>query len=123
MTRPSFVRSLRHAWRGARLAFQSERNFRIQLCFALAALAAAAAFPLTTGERIIVMVVTLSVLVLELLNTTVERLVDLMKPRLIDVAGDIKDLMAAAVLLASAFAVIIGLVIFLPYLISLLRQL
>jgi len=123
MKSSSFFHSVKHALRGVRNAFVHERNFRFQTTVALVVFAAMIAFPLTTNERIILMVVIMSVLVLELLNTTVERLVDLMKPRLIDIAGEIKDLMAAAVLLASCFASVIGFVIFWPYLFALLRTL
>jgi diacylglycerol kinase len=56
----------------------------------------------------------MTVLVLELINSSMERLVDLVKPQLHESARDIKDLMAAAVLMASFFAVLIGLMIFLP---------
>jgi diacylglycerol kinase len=52
------------------------------------------------------------VLVLELLNTSIEHLVDLVKPRLNEYVKEVKDVMAGAVLLASVFAVIIGAVIF-----------
>ena len=123
MRRPSLIKSIQHAWRGFGVALKSERNFRLQTLAALAALACALIFPLTKTERLLVLVVTLAVLVLELLNTAVERLVDLMKPRLMDVAGEIKDVMAAAVLLASVFAVAIGLYIFIPYILPLWRNL
>ncbi len=71
--------------------------------------------PLILWERVILLTVILAVLVLELLNTGIERLIDLLKPRLDDYVKDVKDVMAAAVLLASFFAVVIGIVIFWPH--------
>ena len=65
----------------------------------------------------------MTVLVLELLNSSIERLVDLAKPRLHEEAGTIKDLMAGAVLLASMVAVIVGILIFWPYPFQALRDL
>ena len=57
-----------------------------------------------------------SVLVLELLNSMIERLVDLVKPRMHGYVHDIKDLMAATVLLASLFAFAVVSLIVWPHL-------
>jgi diacylglycerol kinase len=70
--------------------------------------------PLDLWERAILLLVTMFVLVLELLNSSLERLVDLAKPRLHEYAGDIKDLMAGSVLLAAMFALVLGLLILGP---------
>jgi diacylglycerol kinase len=61
------------------------------------------------------LVATAAVLVLELLNSMLERLVDLVKPRMHGYVRDIKDLMAAAVLVTAGFAAVVGLIILLPY--------
>jgi len=55
------------------------------------------------------------VLILELINTVVERVVDILKPRIHPYARLIKDLMAAVVLISSIVAVIVGIIIFYPY--------
>lgn len=123
MKSPSLTKSFAHAWRGIRLCFKMERSFRIQLLIALVVCVAATVFPLEIWKRIAVAFVIMSVLVLELLNSSIERLVDLVKPRLHDYVADIKDLMAAAVLLASCVAVVVGIVIFWPYLFQALRYL
>ncbi|MFA6429258.1 MAG: diacylglycerol kinase family protein [Patescibacteria group bacterium] len=122
MKQPSLTKSFAHAWRGMHLTFQAERNFRIQIAVGLAVILCSWAFPLTHTERLVLLIVTMMVIVLELLNTAVERLVDLMKPRLIDVAGDIKDVMAGAVLLASLFAIVIGVAIFSPHILYMIRR-
>lgn len=77
-------------------------------------MAASFAFPLVAWQRVAVWFVVMTVLVLELVNSAVERIVDLVKPQLHSCARDIKDLMAGAVLIASLFAVLVGLMIFLP---------
>lgn len=118
----SFLRSLHHAWRGVRYGIQTERNLRIQISIGLVAVLCSWFFSVSKGEKIIVLVVVMGVVVLELLNTAVERLIDLMKPRLIDAAGDIKDVMAGAVLVASLFAVAIGATIFGPPFFSLISH-
>jgi len=55
------------------------------------------------------------VLIMELINTVFERVVDILKPRIHPYARVIKDLMAATVLITSIVAVIVGVIIFYPY--------
>lgn len=117
----SLTRSLSHAARGLRLCFANERNFRIHVAAGLLAVSASFALPMPMWQRIIVWFVVMVVLVLELINSSIERVVDLVKPQLHERAGEIKDLMAGAVLLASLFAVLIGLIMFLPSVLLALR--
>ena len=107
--------SFGHAWRGLRLAFVTERSFRIHTAAAVIVVFLVVLFPLLAWERILLLIATAAVLVLELVNSTVERLVDLFKPRLHAYVRDIKDLMAAAVLVASAFSLVIGLLVLWPH--------
>jgi len=112
---PSIWRSFLHAGRGFRYAFVMERNFRVQCLAGIVVLFLLLIVPLATWERVILLSMIMAVLVLELLNTGIERLIDLVKPRLDAYVKDVKDVMAAAVLLASLFAVMIGIVIFWPH--------
>ena len=116
MNPPSIFRSFSHAARGFAYAFKMERNFRVQSFVALAVFILMFVVHLATWERIILISMVMAVLVLELLNTGIERLVDLVKPRLDAYVKDVKDVMAAAVLLASVLAVIVGCMIFWPHL-------
>ena len=111
----SFIHSLGNAWRGIRLAFATERSFRIQIAATFAICFLILVLPLKEWERVALLMATMAVLVLELVNSMVERLVDLVKPRLHGYVKDIKDLMAAAVLIASFVAAIIGVMILYPY--------
>ncbi len=108
--------SFGHAWRGLRLAFRTERSFRLQIAAALAISILLFLLPFRDWERVVLLLAMAAVLVLELLNSMVERFVDLVKPRLSLAVRDIKDLMAAAVLLSSLFAAVIGALILWPYL-------
>ncbi len=111
-----FLRSVRHAVRGVFSVYRTEQNFRIQCVGALFANTLALALPLTWDKRLLILIVSVSVLVLELLNSAIERLLDLLKPRLNEYAGEVKDVMAGAVLIASISAVVVGVCIFWPYL-------
>lgn len=117
------ARSFGHAFRGLALAFKSERSFRIQLVAAFIVLVVIIVIPLELWERSILLLVTMFVLVLELLNSSLERLVDLAKPRLHAYAGDIKDLMAGSVLVAAIFAFVLGILILGPKLADLAMRL
>ena len=55
------------------------------------------------------------VILMEIVNSAVERVTDVLKPRINGYVKEIKDIMAAAVMLASLVALIIGVIIFWPY--------
>lgn len=118
---PPFTESIRHALRGLFLAYKTERSFRIQILAAIFVIATVFILPLQTWERSVLLLVAMLVLVLELLNSSVERMVDLVKPRLHEYAADIKDIMAGAVLLASLFALLLAAVILGPHVMTLIR--
>ena len=117
-----FGRSLRFAWKGIATLARQEQSFRIQLVVALAVLGAIAVLDLQRSETALLLVVTTSVLVLELLNSAVERLVDLFTPRIHRYAEEIKDLMAGAVLVSSIGALLVGVLVFWPHVAALLNR-
>ena len=55
-----------------------------------------------------------SVWITETLNTAVEFLTDLVSPEFHPIAGQVKDLAAAAVLIAAVGAAVVGVIVFLP---------
>ncbi len=111
------------AGRGVLRAFALERTFRVMVFFALVMLILISTVPLSLGERLTILLITGLMLVLELMNTMVERLIDLLKPRLSTYVRDVKDYMAAAVFVAALFAAMIGAVIFVPHLRLFISQL
>ena len=116
---PSLLRllkSLRYATRGLAYAWRSEQNFRIQTLIGVFVLAAAFYFRLSLASVAVLVIMIMIVLVLELLNTFFEKLVDLLAPRLHHAVGVLKDVLAAAVLVASLGAIIVGILVFWPYL-------
>lgn len=118
MSPKRFIQSFKDAYEGVRYAFDHEQNFRLQIIIALFALGLAVFLPLKDSERLLVVVMVFVVLVVELLNTAIERFIDLLKPRLHYYAKTVKDIMAGAVFLTSFCALIVGLIIFLPYLVK-----
>lgn len=115
------LQSFRDALRGVVYVFKNEQNFRIQFVIALLVIAAVIYFPLHSWEVVLLVLLMVMVLTMELLNSAVERLSDLLKPRLHHYVGTIKDMMAAAVLITSLGALIVGVIIIWPYFMSLLK--
>lgn len=115
-------RSFSYAFRGLGTAFRSERSFRFQVFAALVLLATISFLPLAAWEQAFLVLVATLVLVLELVNSSLERLVDLAKPRLHAYAGEIKDVMAGSVFVASIGAVILGIIILGPHLLTFLSR-
>lgn len=113
-----FSRSLRHAFRGLAYAFRYEKNFQNEVVIAILVVIAMFYFDITRGEMVALIFMIMTVLIMELINTVFERVVDILKPRIHPYAKLIKDLMAATVLITSVVAVVIGLIIFYPYIIE-----
>ena len=107
--------SFANAGMGLWQVVREEQSFRIQLVFTAIVVVLMLVFPLSALERLILVMVIISVLVLEIINSIFERIVDVYKPRLNPYVRDIKDMMAAAVLIVSIGATIIGLMIFVPH--------
>lgn len=115
--------SFRYARQGLIYVWRHEQNFRIQSWIAALVIIGMLVFRVTLGEAIILTMMIIFVLVLEVVNTIFEKLVDILKPRLHSYVGVIKDMMAATVLLAAAGSVAIALMVFLPYCLELLQLL
>ena len=110
------VRSFRYAFRGFWYVFKNEQNVRLHLIASLLVIILMIYFQVTLWQAVILFLVMTMVLVLELINTIFERMTDILRPRIHYYVEVIKDIMAATVLVSSIGAVIIGILIFAPYL-------
>jgi len=108
-------RSFRDAFCGVRVALKAEQSFRIQMVLAGVVVIFMLALPLLNIERAILVLVMGLVLGLELLNSQLEDILDLISQKKNHKIKKIKDLSAAAVLVSTIAAIVIGLLIFLPY--------
>ena len=116
-----FSESLGHAIDGIQYTANHERNFRIELFFAILVTIASFVLKINLLEWAILVLVIGMVLALEMVNTSIERAVDLVTKDYRELAKIAKDVSAGAVLVMSLFSVIIGIVIFLPKIIDLLQ--
>jgi diacylglycerol kinase len=108
-------KSFRHAFRGLKYVVRNEQNFQLEILGAVFVIILMYLFPTRSLEKIALYIVIFAVLVIELINTIFERVVDMLKPRMHPYAQLVKDIMAAAVLLSSIGAVIVGVIIFYPF--------
>ncbi len=111
----SYLDSFSHAIHGFKTAFLEERNMRFHLVATLFVILCGFFFHITKSEWLLLLLVICLVIALELVNTAIERAVDVATKEFLPEAKKAKDVAAAAVLLASLFSVIIGLIIFIPY--------
>jgi len=111
----SINKSFRHAFRGLKHSISYERNFQIEIVVAVFIMALILIFKVKGWEAIVLILMVMWVLITELTNTVVERVVDIIKPRIHPYARLIKDIMAAVVLISVLVAIAVGIIIFLPY--------
>jgi diacylglycerol kinase len=113
-----FSKSLSYATRGLGYVLRNEKNFQNELAIGILVVLAMAYYQVTRAEMVALVMVIMAVLIMEVFNTIMERVVDILKPRVHPYARLIKDLMAAGVLLTSILAIIIGLIIFIPHILK-----
>jgi diacylglycerol kinase len=109
------VKSFRYATKGLWKTLREEQNLRIQTTAAIVVVIAGIYFKITRTEWALLIFVIGLVFLMEVVNSAIERVTDVLKPRINGYVKEIKDIMAAAVMLASIIAVIVGLIIFMPY--------
>ena len=113
--------SFKAALRGIAFTFKHERNFRIEIYFAFFVLVALVVFRANLEQVAIVVMMIFLVLMIELMNTAIERVVDILKPRKHPYARVIKDVSAAMVLILSIGASVVGMLVFIPLIISAIK--
>ncbi len=115
------IRSFGYAFKGVTYATKTQLNFRIHLGAATIAVAMGLFFHNSRQDWLWIGLCITLVLVTEIFNTMIEALTDLVSPGYNEKAGHIKDMSAGAVVIAAAFALTAGLVIYLPKLLLLFK--
>ncbi len=114
MKKEPLIRSFGYAFEGIINTVKGERNMKIHCGFMLAVVVCGFIFRLTYTEWLICLALFGLVTSLELVNTAVEAVVDLVTEERKPLAKKAKDAAAGAVLVSAIFAAIIGLIIFVP---------
>jgi diacylglycerol kinase len=113
------INSLQYAFNGLIDLLKSQPNARVHLIAALLVVSAGFYFQIKPSEWIALVICMALVFSLEAVNTALEYLTDLVSPEYHPLAGKAKDVAAAAVLLGAMGAVIVGLLVFGPYIMAL----
>jgi diacylglycerol kinase len=108
------LKSFKYAFNGLKILIGEEFNARIHLLIACCVGIAGFVFRLSRGEWIAVIFCIAGVFALEAINSAIENLADFISPKKHETMKKIKDLSAAAVLIAAIAAAIVGLIVFLP---------
>ena len=112
-THPTLT-SFGYAFSGLKTALKNEPNIRIHLLISLLAIILAFFLGFSPVEWIILAFTIAFVLILELINTTLEILVNIVSPEIKEEARIAKDVSAAVVLIGALLSLVVGAFLFLP---------
>lgn len=115
------ILSFAHAWQGLKTGWRQGHSLKVFSIMAGLVLISTLVFQTSFLENAVLTLTVVIMFSLELLNSQIERFLDIISPEKNQLVKKIKDLSAAAVLVAAVGSVIIGLLIFLPHIVLLLR--
>jgi len=113
------INSFKFAFKGLKLAFL-EQTFRIFCFSAILVIILMVILGLSSQEKITLTLVIILVLFSELINSQIEKILDILQPNHDQKIKIIKDMSATAVVLICMGALIIGILIFLPHILKIL---
>lgn len=113
------MKRFRYAIKGLISAFRSEVNMRIHIIAAVLVCIAGFYFDISSVEWIGIILCIVLVISFELINTAIEELCNMVQQEQHPIIKKVKDIAAAAVLVAAIGSVVAALIIFLPKLNSL----
>ncbi|WP_153796828.1 diacylglycerol kinase family protein [Foetidibacter luteolus] len=114
MKRQSIISSFKNAFNGLWYFFLHERNGKVQLSAAVLATVLGYSLGVSVTEWLMLLLCMAVVLALEMVNSAIERICDLVQEDYHPVIKAVKDMAAGAVLFTAAISVVAGVVIFLP---------
>lgn len=109
------AQSFNHAIRGVGLFIKTTHNAWIQICVMICTIALGIFFGISRLDWVALVLAIGLVFITEAINTAIEIDIDLTSPAYHPYARDTKDVAAGAVLIASIVSVIVGLLVFIPY--------
>jgi undecaprenol kinase len=110
-----FKKSMGHAIRGLSEELRTGHSFRVQMIVFAVLILIIVLMKMRLADAALLILVASGVIVLELINSVFERLLDIISPGIGSNARDIKDIMAGAVLTAAITSIIVGAIIIIPY--------
>lgn len=110
----TFLDSFKVALVGIIIVAKAEKNFRFHLISAITVVIFGFVFSISMYEWLFVCTAIFGMLTLELFNSAIERLVDLVTEQYHPLAKATKDIASGAVFLFAIYSLIVGMVVFLP---------
>lgn len=110
------IKAFGFAFSGLRQSFRQETHLKLHAVITLLTIGSGFFFELSATEWLFLLLAIVLVICLEMINSALEKLCDLVMPEQNAKIKYIKDVAAGAVLIACAFAVIVGVVVFYPHL-------
>jgi len=108
-------KSFSNAINGVVFLLNNEQNARVHLIVTIVVGILAYVFEVTRLEAAILFMAVILVFAIEIINTAVENIFDLLHPEDHEIIRGVKDAMAGAVLIAAVIAFVCAVFIFLPY--------
>jgi diacylglycerol kinase len=118
----NFLRHVGYASEGILYFFKTERNGRIQAVAAMLIIAAGFYFDISRIEWCIILGSIGLIISLELANTAIERVCEMLSKEYHPMVKIIKDVAAGAVWWSALFVAIIGILIFSPYVLKIFNS-
>ena len=112
------IKSFSYAFSGIKFCFKSQLNFRIHSGLTIIVLIFSIVFDISAFEWIAVCFCIAFVITMEMLNTAIEKLCDVVHIEIHPGIKKVKDIAAGAVLFSALFSLVTGCIIFLPKIIS-----
>jgi diacylglycerol kinase len=120
-SKDSLFKSFGYAFEGLHVLFRDERNFRIHTFFALVIPVFGLLLGISLIEHAIILTHIVLVLTLEAINTIVEYILDIKYNEYNQRVKVLKDVAASIVLIPAISSVIVGLMIFLPKILDIVK--
>tara|TARA_B110000495_G_C22686845_1_gene405056 strand:+ start:129 stop:506 length:378 start_codon:yes stop_codon:yes gene_type:complete len=116
MKRQNIFESFKNALQGFKTALISDRNLKLHVLFTLIVFSIGLFFKITFEEWCLIVIVIGLVFASELINTAIETLCNTLHPEINPGIKKTKDIAASAVVFSALSALIVGAIIFVPYL-------
>ena len=114
MNSKKLIRSFGYAIKGIKSVVSTETNMQIHLIIGLLVIICGFLFSISLTEWMLCLICFGLVIGMEMINTAIEKVVDLVSPESHPLAGLAKDIAAGAVLICAFISVVVGLSIFIP---------
>lgn len=117
----SLLDSFKYAMQGIKTAIKAERNMKVHVLLMLIVIIAGIVLKISSFEWIVCVILFGLVISAELINTSLEAIVDIIMPDLHPKAKVAKDIAASSVLVIAVVSAIVGMIIFIPKIVELVK--